>query len=85
MELEEFDKLLEKREILPFSDLKVYIGTFTGKIVKKEEKIEYGCFNKFKKGDRVIVFNYNDYFKWRKGMDILINDLREMRKKNNKS
>ena len=72
---EEIEKLIDEGEILPLKDVKVYVGIFTGKMVKKDEEKDYGCFDKFKKGDKVIVFKLNDYNKWNKGMDLIIDSL----------
>lgn len=77
MVFEEFDKLFEEREILPLGDVKVYLGIFTGKLVKKDEEKECGCFDKFKKGDKVIVYKLEDYKKYRKGKKVLMDNFKK--------
>lgn len=72
--LDKFDKMLKTGEIMRFKDVKRYYGKFTGKMVKP---IDDQDFKQFKKGDMVIVFNAKEYFKYRKGFDLLIGDIND--------
>ncbi len=68
---EEFEESMEKGEILRFGDIKAYEGKFTGKFVKLVDDYK-NDFDKFKAGDLVLVLNLDDYWKFQKGMDLLI-------------
>jgi len=57
LNLEEYKNLIDEGEILRLKDVKVYMGGFTTKMVKKDEETDYGCYDKFKKGDEVIVLS----------------------------
>lgn len=80
--LKEFDSKLEDGEFLCFSDVRDYIGVFTGKIVKRDpDYTNYGSFEDFKKGEKVLIFKIEDYKKWRKGVDFILEDIRKTREK----
>lgn len=76
--LDEIDRMLETGEIMRFKDVKRYFGNFTGKMVKPiEDDLNY---KKFRKGDTVVVFNAIDYLKYRKGMKLVLEDLKKIQK-----
>jgi hypothetical protein len=70
--LENVKKRLENGEILPLSDVRRVYGKYTGKIIKIDKDYIYS-FNEFSKDDRVIAFNNEDFLKFYKGVDCLIN------------
>lgn len=73
--LDELDRMLETGEIMRFKDVKYYFGNFTGKMVKPiEDDLNY---KKFSKGDPVVIFNAEEYLKYRKGIDLLIEDMKK--------
>jgi hypothetical protein len=57
--------------MLRLSDVRVIYGKYTGKIIKID-KDDVDSFNEFSKGDRVLVFNHEDFLKFYKGMECLM-------------
>ena len=78
-----YNKMLEDNEILQLEDIRAYIGVFTGKMIKRypKENKNYSSFDDFKKGDKVIVLNLNDYIKWHKGKDMILEQIDSILKK----
>ncbi|CEA14530.1 hypothetical protein [Methanobacterium formicicum] len=73
--LAKFDRMLETGEIMRFRDVKRYFGKFTGKMVKPlEDDLNY---KKFRKGDIVVIFNAEEYLKYRKGYEFLSRDIKD--------
>lgn len=73
--LAKFDRMLETGEIMRFKDVKRYFGNFTGKMVKPVE--DDPNYKNFRKGDIVVIFNAEEYLKYRKGMELLIEDMKK--------
>ena len=65
---EDLDKMHQKGEILHYNELRRYIGTFTGKLVKP---LTDG-YKELEKGDKLIIFHLEDYDKYRKAERYLI-------------
>ena len=57
--------------MLRLSDVRVIYGKYTGKIIKID-KDDVDSFNEFSKGDRVLVFNHEDFLKFYKAVDCLL-------------
>jgi len=62
------EEIISEKDLMCLKDVKQYIGIFTGKTVKSsggwEEKL-----NEFQKGDKVIVFNLEDFGKFLEDFD----------------
>lgn len=77
--LEELDRMLETGEIMRFKDVKYYFGNFTGKMVKPiEDDLNH---EKIRKGDPVVIFNAEEYLKYRKGLELLMEDIKKSNKR----
>ena len=73
--LNKLDKMLESGEIMRLRDVRCYYGNFTGKMVKPiEDDID---FKKFHKGDLVLIYNAEEYFKFRKGIQLLSEEIKK--------
>lgn len=79
---EDFEKkiqsMIESGEIIEPADVKSYHGIFTGKLVKPVEGDE--DFKLFKKGDSVIVMDYEEFHK---GVEYMLLRLDHMEKTHN--
>lgn len=75
--IDEIKVMLETGEVLPFKEVKFYKGIFTGKMVKPS-KIE-NDFEYFHKGDEVFVFNMEQFLKFYRGIELILEAIREIR------
>lgn len=57
------DELMEKYDIMTLGMVRGYIGVFTGKMVKPLDG-NADEFKEFHKGDKVIVYNQQDFIKF---------------------
>jgi hypothetical protein len=67
----EFEKLLKTGEVIGIGKVRSYHGTFTGKMVKPtptDKDVFNNDYNKFVKGDKVIVFNADEYMKYQRAL-----------------
>lgn len=77
--IDEMKEMLDTGEILPFHRVKFYQGTFTGKMVKASNN--KNDFKDFVKGDEVLVFNMKEFSKFYKGIEMILELIREINNK----
>ena len=65
-----FEELVKKYDLMPLRIVRYYTGVFTGKMVKpshgNEEEVK-----EFHKGDKVVVYNLQDFIKFLNSFDKL--------------
>ena len=77
MELEEIQKEFDEIGYLKLSETRWFKGIFDNKVVKPEKKcIKY--LDEFENGDKVIIFNLEDFKKHVDGCDFMFKVLRDM-------
>lgn len=77
--MDEMKEMLDTGEILPFHKVKFYQGTFTGMMVKASNN--KNDFNDFLRGDEVLVFNMKEFSKFYKGIEMILELIREIKDK----
>lgn len=76
--IEEVEKLMEAGENLRLRDVHFYTGVFTGKLVKRET-LGGDDFKHFSKGDRVFVFDFEEYQKFYAGIELILETINNLK------